>query len=728
MTRTAPAIAGAVVSLWLAPAVVGAQQSAPPAPQMDLAGVKMLLDQARASFDALDYENTVKALDSAIGAVEARPTEEARRLLPSAYEMRARSHFGLGREPAARADFTSMLKVEPGYVLTGQVSPRIIAVFEQILKSTVTELRLAVMPPDAEVLLDGVRVSASGTLPIAVGDHTLSASRIGFRPVSRPFTAVAGEATVVDSLALERVATVLRFVTAPAGVEVLIDGVSHGVTRPGPPPAEYAERAAKAGIAAGTLSAVLTVTDIPIGSHRLEFRKDCFVRSDRKLPVEQLDDYLIEPIKLDPAVATLEVKANQGGTVVLVDGQQRGVAPLTVGDVCEGDHLVELKSAAGRYFQRVSVRTGQRIAIEGTLRPAFAIVSASGPAALNTDLRLTIEKQMQAAQSVTLFAPPAEEAARVLGAEKLPADWLAFDLNRRPLGTAAEVATVMRGDLSSRLARTFDAQGIASVTVPSPTSRNRLVVTLLAAGSGEPDVIDVNLDSAESVGLAVGRLDRGLSFFRPSIGLTAVDVADLEGPVVTAVEPNGPAAKASVQPGDIVLRANGQPVPDVGALNGLLTGRKADETLTLEMKDKAGAAKKAELRVLMTPRLIGMNDQSLMINRILVDLRARLQAGGDPALDSVMRLNLAVALARVGNWAEARQELQKVKLAEGPGVSTGTVQYLLGVAAERMGNLAEAESAWRAAAATGALLTEDGPSVKELAEQRLATMQRRPGG
>jgi hypothetical protein len=341
---------------------------------------------------------------------------------------------------------------------------------------------------------------------------------------------------------------------------------------------------------------------------------------------------------------------------------------------------------------------------------------------------MTIEKQMQASQSMTLFAPAADEAARALAAEKLPADWLAFDLNKRPLGTAAEVATVMRGDLSSRLSKLFDSQGIASVTVPSPTNRNRLVVTLLASGSGEPDVLDVNLDSTESVGLAVGRLDRGLSFFRPSIGLSAVDVADLEGPIVAAVEPNGPAAKAGLQPGDVVLRANGQPVPDVATLTTMLTGRKADESLALELKDRAGAAKKADLRVLMTPRLIGMNDQSLMINRILVDLRSRLQGGGDPALDSVMRLNLAVALARVGNWAEARQELQKVKIAEGPGVSNGTVQYLLGVAAERMGNTAEAESSWRAAAATSALLTEDGPAVKELAEQRLATMQRRPSG
>jgi hypothetical protein len=283
----------------------------------------------------------------------------------------------------------------------------------------------------------------------------------------------------------------------------------------------------------------------------------------------------------------------------------------------------------------------------------------------------------------------------------------------------------MRSDLSSRLSKLFDAQGIASVTVPSAATRNRLVVTLLASGSSDPDIIDLDLDSPDATSRAVGRLDRSLSFFKPSLGLTVVDVADMEGPVVVAVDPSGPGAQAGIQAGDIVLKANSQPVPDAAALTNLLAGRKADEALTLDLKDRAGAAKKADTKVFMTPRLIGLNDQSLMVNKILVDLRNRLQAQGDPITDSVMRLNLAVALARAGAWSEARLELQRVKLNEGPGVGPGTVHYLLGLAAERMGNIAEAEAAFKTAAASTSLETEDGLPVKDLAEARLQGLQRR---
>jgi hypothetical protein len=237
-------------------------------------------------------------------------------------------------------------------------------------------------------------------------------------------------------------------------------------------------------------------------------------------------------------------------------------------------------------------------------------------------------------------------------------------------------------------------------------------------------VIELSLDNPETVNLAVGRLDRGLTFFRPSIGMTTIDVADIEGAVVVSAD--GPSARAGILPGDVITKANAQPVGDTATFNTLLAGRKADEDITLEYKDKTGAMKRADVKAFMTPKLFLMTDQTLMINRILVELRARVQTQGDPTEDSVMRLNLAVALARVENWSEARLELQRVKLTDGPGVSNGTVQFLLGVAADRMGNRAEAETAWKAAAQSNASLTEDGPPIKELAEARLAELQRRP--
>ena len=176
--------------------------------------------------------------------------------------------------------------------------------------------------------------------------------------------------------------------------------------------------------------------------------------------------------------------------------------------------------------------------------------------------------------------------------------------------------------------------------------------------------------------------------------------------------------------GDVVVQADGKPVVDAATLDGIVEGRRAGENITLGLRDPAGATRTVELKVQPAPRLIGLSEQGLMANRILLDLRARLADATDPFEQAVIRLNTAVALARLGDWNASRDELQRVKLPDGPGVGNGTVQYLLGLAAENLGNQADAETAFKVAAASDSLLTEDGPPVKELAEARLLELQK----
>ena len=452
---------------------------------------QVLMSEAKRVFDALDYEHAVRALDQVIAIVEGRPAQDpSRKQLALAYEMRARSRFGLGDQTGAAADFVALLKADPSYALNGQVSPRVVAIFNDAMRATITTLKLAVLPATAEVRLDGAVVPASGTIPIAIGEHVVTAKKLGYRTATQAVQTVA-EKTAEMTLALERVSSVLAVATVPPEVEVVIDGISHGKTAAGPPSADYAEVAAKAGIPASELSSVMVVADLPPGSHVLEFKRDCHVRTERRVTIDKPDDYTVDPVKLDRAVASLSLHTTQAPASVIVDGQTRGVTPFMMTDLCEGDHLVELRSPSGRYFKRIQARTGEKIDIPGTLKPAFALVSTSGSAAgLNTDLRLLIERAFEPAQSVTIFAPPAEQVDQALKAQQLPPGWLAFDASKRPIGVSADIGATTRRDLSVKLAKAFDAQGVASVTVPSNIDRTRIVVALMGAASGEPDVLD----------------------------------------------------------------------------------------------------------------------------------------------------------------------------------------------------------------------------------------------
>ena len=119
------------------------------------------------------------------------------------------------------------------------------------------------------------------------------------------------------------------------------------------------------------------------------------------------------------------------------------------------------------------------------------------------------------------------------------------------------------------------------------------------------------------------------------------------------------------------------------------------------------------------------SDRSVVFNKLVPDLRRLLAENTSATSEPIIRLNLAVSLMAVRNWPQARTELEQVKLPDGPGVSAATVAYLLGVCADALGETGEAEKLWRqAAAAPTALLTSDGPPVKELAERLLAALRR----
>ena len=189
---------------------------------------------------------------------------------------------------------------------------------------------------------------------------------------------------------------------------------------------------------------------------------------------------------------------------------------------------------------------------------------------------------------------------------------------------------------------------------------------------------------------------------------------------MTAVDAS---AGGGVQVGDVVKQAGGKPAAAAAAILDLVAARNAGDVLALELLGPTGGGRKAELQVRSVPRLVGLSENGLLANRILLDLRPRLAAATDPYQQSVIRLNMAVAMARVGDWTGALEELQRVKLPEQTGVGNGTVQFLLGLAAENLGDRAAAEAAFKAAAASSSQLTETGPPVKELAEAKLAGMQ-----
>ena len=689
-------------------------------------GAEAMVAEARTLFDALDYERAALVLDGAIARLQprARQDPDLRAALSTAYELRARVRFGLGDTDGARDDFRRLLTLASGYIMPSEVSPRIVELFDAIREEVVGEILLTLTPPDAVLEIDGLPYGpVIGPIPLPAGDHRLDARRLGYRAGSLSFSVTAGS-TGVLLLELERVSATLALVSSPPSVEIFVDGALRGTTSPGPITEEYAEWPSRLGVAANALSTPLLLEDLQPGPHLIEFRRDCYTRVEQRFDITEPTDYRLDPVQLAPAVAAVRVASSSEGATVFVDDQPRGAVPLAVDDICEGPHTLEVRSPYGRFVHRFEASTGDQLDLDAELRPVFAVLSTSGlPEGLRggPDLRQAIERALADAGRIVLYAPDAAAAESALSAEQLSQGWLAFDLAGQSMDdVASNITATARRDLSTRLSRVLDVQGVAEVTVLPDRETNEVLLSLLASGSGEPNVLAVRLDRPDSIADAVAQLTVAVELFKPSVGLVVVDVLDVPGPVVVSVEADVSAAAAGFAPGDVITTVGGQEVANAMDFAARLGAREPGDSLVVEGLDVSGAQTRAELTIAAVPRVVAMGDQSRLFNKLILDFRYRLAEPASELEESVVRLNLAVSLMAVGSWGAARSELERVALPDGPGVSAGTVQYLLGLCYEADGRFSEAQAAWLGAAeATGSLLTENGPEVRGLAQRKL---------
>jgi len=682
-----------------------------------------MLSEARRAYDGTDYEHARELLDSVIAELGRTSRPEQRPVIAAAYELRARTRFNLKNEDGARTDFRAMLLLDAQYQLSAQVGPRVLALFEEVKKTTVGSVAIQVTPPDAVVTLDDTKIpSEVASLSLVGGTHSLTATRTGYGPTTQSFTVVPGTPPQTIELMLERISSTVSVLTSPANVEVIIDNVSRGVTEPDPD--------AKAE-ASGPVSKRFVLADVANGRHRIEFRRDCYIGTQQEIDVARPSDYKMDPVNLTAAVATVSFDANVPGATVFIDDAPRGPVPLTVSDICQGAHQIEVRTAYGRHLRRLELKPGQRETFSGRIRPAFAIISDSGAAGDvrgAADLRLIAENAFQETSSVFIFAPPAKRIADLVAADQLPADWLAFDLIGRPIGKASTIGDPARVEILSRLAKSLNVQGIAAVARNPGGEQSDMLLTMFAPGSATPDVVRWRSDTALGGREAVRLLDQVPQLFHSSIGVVAIDVQELDGAVVVGVSPGSGAEAAGVKVGDTVVSAGGAPVTSVVQLTLSINSHGAGKPLSLELKDLAGTTRKADVAVQAIPNVVSLADQALLANALALQYGYRTSSLNDAVEEVTVRLNVAALSLRLRNRVDAVRELETVSRlvaasripASLTDAVTGTTQYLLGLALDADGDVAGAERAWRAAAQSrSSLLVENGEPIKELSEQRL---------
>lgn len=174
----------------------------------------------------------------------------------------------------------------------------------------------------------------------------------------------------------------------PSGLQVLIDGEPRGATPV-------------------TLS-------LPEGPHVLELRGGS---QSRVLPIAvtagtRHAHYLELPSS--EMRGALQVR-DYSGSRVLVDGQLRGVAPLTIGDLAAGDHEVVIETRAGQVRHVVSVRPG----VTATLSARGGVAAAANAPDGTGTVQIEAPYEMQVQQGGRVLGTTSQRFALPAGRHEL---------------------------------------------------------------------------------------------------------------------------------------------------------------------------------------------------------------------------------------------------------------------------------------------------------------------
>ncbi len=602
-----------------------------------------------------DWDRAIELLTGIIEQLTASErSEDTDRQLVLAYERRAMARLQTGDEANARIDFAALLQRDPNYVMAA-ASPGLTGLLSEVRKSTLGLLELAVRPADATITLERTdasttaditpRAIGTGTTWLRPGIYQVTVRRPGHGTVTDGFTAGPGTAER-RVIALQRTSAALFVSTSPAGVRVLVNGELRGVTEAG---------------SGNSMSLPLVIDgleprDTP---HKVRFEKDCFVPAGDTFLLESLDmpvgtdgpdpekvgiDRTYE-VALKPAFGRLEVLADQPDASVWIGGHHRGAAAQPIVDVCEGIHLVDVRGPAGRFTKQITIEYAKTMRIEAPLVPTFALIPPAAGAPIDGELSARLVNALRASRGVRLIVPDAGE----LEASK---------------GTDAALLT-----------RRLDVQGVATAARIAPDADGHDVeVTWTASGASRADVTRLRLADTSSVERLVERFDATIPVSRTSIGVDAVDVLRVDGAVVSAVDPTGP-ANGVIKPGDVIVGIGPAAVAGVADLSAVLAASNGP-TVNVRIRDRNEVV---PVNVVTRPMLVSMNDPGVLFNETVTELRARLArlhaktATPDAAESERLRVNLGVSLMAVGAWTEAETLLKDIGGANS-GIPAGTVE------------------------------------------------------
>jgi tetratricopeptide (TPR) repeat protein len=466
-------------------------------------------------------------------------------------------------------------------------------------------------------------------------------------------------------------------------------------------------------------SARTEIANLSLASHAVELRRKCYETVRRTLDTAQPQDYFADPVKMEDSLASLRLTSDPPGARILLNGENRGVTPAQIDGICSGKVHIEVKHAAGKFIKDLVLNKDEAISLDCPIRPTLAFLGVEAASAPGqeylADAEEKIQQNLSRLASLNFIVAPREAVDRLLEQDKL---------TRKSLlpGSGTDPDLVRKA--TSRLASALEVQGFLVALLPEERLQRTARLHLLAAGNTAAEAMDVTFGESASYTGVLQRLDGRFASERPWSGLVTVDTLLHDGVPVLRVIPDSPAARAGLQPGDVVLGADAQPVKRTADLLAAVAAKKPGDTVVLQVRGAAvgSSPRPVDLVLGSSAREVPLFDPQLVYNKTMMDLRAIVEGYPGTEAAAYAWLNLALCAMHFSDFAGAHDYLQTAQTAlpARPGLSRGTALYYLGLALEKLGYRPQAAEAYRAAAQAkeATLIDNDGPPVAALAARR----------
>jgi S1-C subfamily serine protease len=125
------------------------------------------------------------------------------------------------------------------------------------------------------------------------------------------------------------------------------------------------------------------------------------------------------------------------------------------------------------------------------------------------------------------------------------------------------------------------------------------VVGIPTLAAGDPQLggaapgIGFAIPSNQASDIATQLIENGrvVSTHRAYLGIRTANVEPPRGVLVYAVDPGGPAAKAGIQPGELIVSVDGKPTPDSAALAAVLANLTPGQTVAVKVLNQDGSSR-----------------------------------------------------------------------------------------------------------------------------------------